>query len=58
MVIVALAKPPVLDLVQVIVKELNVTATLAYRHIFQEVIELIAIKRIDVAQVITSNHTS
>ncbi|MGG4440926.1 2,3-butanediol dehydrogenase [Brevibacillus fortis] len=53
MVIAAFAKPVEIDLFQMMVKETSVAATLAYRHIYPEVIRLIASKQMDVAQVIT-----
>jgi (R,R)-butanediol dehydrogenase/meso-butanediol dehydrogenase/diacetyl reductase len=53
MVIAAFAKPATIDLMQLMVKEANVTSILAYRHIFPEVISLIAAGKLDVKQVIT-----
>ncbi|MFS0553921.1 2,3-butanediol dehydrogenase [Brevibacillus sp. 179-C9.3 HS] len=53
MVIAAFAKPVEIDMLQMMVKETSVAATLAYRHIYPEVIRLIASKQMDVAQVIT-----
>ncbi|RKN85917.1 2,3-butanediol dehydrogenase [Paenibacillus ginsengarvi] len=53
MVIAAFAKQPQIDLLQLMVKEANVTSILAYRHIFPEVISLIAAGQLDVKKVIT-----
>lgn len=53
MVIAAFAKPVEINLMEMMMKETSVAATLAYRHIFPEVIRLIASKQMDVAQVIT-----
>ncbi|MEC0178262.1 2,3-butanediol dehydrogenase [Paenibacillus favisporus] len=52
-VIAAFAKPASIDLMQLMVKEASVTAILAYRHIFPEIISLIANGTLDVKQVVT-----
>lgn len=52
-VIAAIAEPLKVDFFQLLVKEATVTATLAYRHIFPEIIALIAAGALDVKQVIT-----
>lgn len=53
MVIAAFAKPVSLNVSQLLIGELKVTASLAYRHIFPEVISMIATGRLDVKPVIT-----
>lgn len=53
MVIAAFAKPVELDMTLMLVKETNVTASLAYRHIFPEVISLVEQGVLDVKKVIT-----
>lgn len=53
MFIAAFTKPVELDMSLVMIKELNVTSTLAYRHVFPEVINLMASGRLDVKNVIT-----
>ncbi|WP_138751827.1 2,3-butanediol dehydrogenase [Paenibacillus sinopodophylli] len=53
MVIAAFAEPPKVDLFQLMIKEANLTSILAYRHIFPEVLSLIAAGKLDVKQVIT-----
>ncbi|MED1949503.1 2,3-butanediol dehydrogenase [Brevibacillus centrosporus] len=53
MVIAAFTKPVELNMSLVMIKELNVTSTLAYRHVFPEVINLMASGRLDVKNVIT-----
>ncbi|WP_411348269.1 2,3-butanediol dehydrogenase [Paenibacillus sp. WLX2291] len=52
-VIAAISKPLQVDFFQLLVKEATITATLAYRHIFPEIISLIAAGALDVKQVIT-----
>ena len=53
MVIAAIPSPLHVNFLDMLVKEANLTATLAYRHIFPEVISLIAGGALDVKQVIT-----
>jgi len=53
MAIANFAKPVSIDMGQLMFKAADITSTLAYRHIFPEVIELIATGRLDVKQVIT-----
>ncbi|MWV45872.1 alcohol dehydrogenase catalytic domain-containing protein [Paenibacillus sp. HJL G12] len=53
MVIAAFAKPAQLDMTSLLVKEINVTASLAYRHVFPEVISLVEQGALDVKKVIT-----
>lgn len=57
MVIAAFAKPVNVDLMQLMVKEASVSSILAYRHIFPEVISLIATGKLDVKKVITKKIT-
>ena len=52
-VIAAIPNPLQVNFFDLLVKEANLTATLAYRHIFPEVISLIAEGALDVKQVIT-----
>jgi (R,R)-butanediol dehydrogenase/meso-butanediol dehydrogenase/diacetyl reductase len=52
-VIAAIPNPLQVNFFDMLVKEANLTATLAYRHIFPEVIALIAEGALDVKQVIT-----
>lgn len=52
-VIAAIPNPLQVNFFDMLVKEANLTATLAYRHIFPEVIALIAEGTLDVKQVIT-----
>lgn len=53
MVIAAFSKPVTVDMVQVLMKEISITASLAYRHVFPEVIASIAAGSLDVKKVIT-----
>lgn len=53
MIIAAFAKPVQMDAFTVLVGELDITASLAYRHIFPEVIAMISSGRLDVKPVIT-----
>jgi len=53
MVIAGFAKPVSLNMVQVLIGELKITASLAYRHVFPEVISMISTGRLDVGKVIT-----
>ncbi|OWR28906.1 butanediol dehydrogenase [Saccharibacillus sp. O23] len=52
-VIAAIPEPLKVDFFQMLVKEATVTATLAYRHIFPEIIALIEAGALDVKSVIT-----
>lgn len=53
MIIAAFAQPTQINISELMVKEANVTSILAYRHIFPEIIALIADAKLDVKQVIT-----
>ena len=53
MAIAVYAKPVSIDMGQVMFKAADITSTLAYRHVFPEVIEMIATGRLDVKSVIT-----
>ncbi|WP_185602376.1 2,3-butanediol dehydrogenase [Paenibacillus sp. 598K] len=53
MVIAAYGQPVTLDVNQLLIGELKVTASLAYRHVFPEVIAMIASGRLNVEPVIT-----
>ncbi|MEF2964281.1 2,3-butanediol dehydrogenase [Paenibacillus sp. M1] len=53
MIIAAFAKPVTLDVTPVLIGELKITASLAYRHVFPEVIALISAGQLDVKKVIT-----
>ncbi|GAK40652.1 2,3-butanediol dehydrogenase [Paenibacillus urinalis] len=57
MVIAAFAQNPTVDMMQLMTKEANITSILAYRHIFPEVISLIAEGKLDVKPVITKKIT-
>ncbi|GIN37249.1 MULTISPECIES: 2,3-butanediol dehydrogenase [Heyndrickxia] len=57
MAIAVFAKPVSVDMGQLMFKAADVTSTLAYRHVFPEVIEMIATGRLDVKQVITKKIT-
>ncbi|WP_254438612.1 zinc-binding dehydrogenase [Paenibacillus sp. DCT19] len=52
-VIAAIPTPLQVNFFELLVKEANLTSTLAYRHIFPEVVSLIAEGALDVKQVIT-----
>ncbi|MCU6710577.1 zinc-binding dehydrogenase [Paenibacillus sp. J5C_2022] len=47
-------QPVAVDMLQLTVKEASIRTSFAYRHIFPEVIGLIAAGRIDVKQVVTA----
>ncbi|MDQ0271661.1 2,3-butanediol dehydrogenase [Cytobacillus purgationiresistens] len=53
MAIAVYSKPVSIDMGQIMFKAADITSTLAYRHIFPEVIDMIATGRLDVKQVIT-----
>lgn len=53
MAIAVFTKPVSIDMGQVMFKAANVTSTLAYRHVFPEVIDMISTGRLDVTKVIT-----
>ncbi|OLO38998.1 butanediol dehydrogenase [Alkalihalophilus pseudofirmus] len=53
MAIAVYEKPVEIDMMQLMVKAVDVTSRLAYRHNFPEVIEMISEKKLDVSQVIT-----
>lgn len=53
MAIAVFAKPIAIDMGQLMFKAADLTSTLAYRHVFPEVIEMIGTGRLDVKQVIT-----
>ncbi|MFP3918685.1 2,3-butanediol dehydrogenase [Lysinibacillus telephonicus] len=53
MAIAVFAKPIAIDMGQLMFKAADITSTLAYRHVFPEVIEMIGTGRLDVKQVIT-----
>ncbi|MBB3109590.1 (R,R)-butanediol dehydrogenase/meso-butanediol dehydrogenase/diacetyl reductase [Paenibacillus phyllosphaerae] len=53
MIIAAFAQPAQINMFELMVKEANVTSILAYRHIFPEIIALIADGKLDVKQIIT-----
>jgi (R,R)-butanediol dehydrogenase / meso-butanediol dehydrogenase / diacetyl reductase len=53
MVISIFSKPVAMDVNRIVIGELKVSASFAYRHNFPDVIEMIASKRIDVKTVIT-----
>ncbi|RUS46889.1 2,3-butanediol dehydrogenase [Cohnella sp. AR92] len=53
MVIAAFAQPAQINMLELMGKEANVTSILAYRHIFPEIIALIADGKLEVAKVIT-----
>lgn len=53
MIIAAYAKPVTLDVNSILTKEITIKTSLAYRHIFPEVIAMIASGRLDVKPVIT-----
>ncbi|WP_433958241.1 2,3-butanediol dehydrogenase [Cytobacillus horneckiae] len=53
MAIAVFTKPVSIDMGQVMFKAANVTSTLAYRHVFPEVIDMISTRRLDVTKVIT-----
>ncbi|MEC1156000.1 2,3-butanediol dehydrogenase [Cytobacillus horneckiae] len=55
MAIAVFTKPVSIDMGQVMFKAANVTSTLAYRHVFPEVIDMISTGRLDVTKVITKN---
>ncbi|MCM3782151.1 2,3-butanediol dehydrogenase [Neobacillus mesonae] len=57
MVIAAFAEAPKVDIMELMTKEANITSILAYRHIFPEVISLIAEGKMDVKKVITKKIT-
>lgn len=57
MAIAVFAKPVSVDMGKLMFKAADVTSTLAYRHVFPEVIEMIATGRLDVKQVITKKIT-
>lgn len=52
-IIAAITAPLKLNFFDVLIKELNIRSTLAYRHVFPEVIALIAEQKLDVKKVIT-----
>lgn len=51
--IAVFTKPVTVDMGQVLYKAADITSTLAYRHVFPEVIDMIATGRLDVTPVIT-----
>jgi len=53
MAIAVFAKPVAIEMGQLMFKAADITSTLAYRHVFPEVIDMIATGRLDVKQVIT-----
>lgn len=53
MAIAVYAQPVAIDMKQLMLKAADITSTLAYRHVFPEVIDMIATGRLDVKQVIT-----
>lgn len=53
MAIAVFSKPISIDMGQLMFKAADITSTLAYRHVFPEVIDMIATGRLDVKQVIT-----
>ncbi|WP_313897643.1 zinc-binding dehydrogenase [Bacillus litorisediminis] len=53
MAIAVFAKPVAIDMGQLLYKAADITSTLAYRHVFPEVIEMMATGRLDVKPVIT-----
>lgn len=53
MAIAVFAKPVAIDMGQVLFKAADITSTLAYRHVFPEVIDMISTGRLDVKSVIT-----
>ncbi|MEH6995886.1 2,3-butanediol dehydrogenase, partial [Neobacillus drentensis] len=53
MAIAIFTKPVSIDMGQIMFKAATVTSTLAYRHVFPEVIDMISTGRLDVKQVIT-----
>ena len=53
MAIAVYSKPVSIDMGQIMFKAANITSTLAYRHVFPEVIDMISTGRLDVKQVIT-----
>ncbi|PAQ14067.1 butanediol dehydrogenase [Bacillaceae bacterium SAOS 7] len=53
MVVSIIPEPVKVDILQLTIKEANITSVLAYRNIFPEVISLIASGRLDVKKVIT-----
>lgn len=52
-IIAAITAPLNFNFFDVLIKELNIRSTLAYRHVFPEVISLIAEQKLDVKKVIT-----
>lgn len=53
MAIAVFAKPVAVDMGQLLFKAADITSTLAYRHVFPEVIDMISTGRLDVKPVIT-----
>lgn len=53
MAIAVYSKPVSIDMGQILYKAADITSTLAYRHVFPEVIDMISTGRLDVKQVIT-----
>ncbi|WP_071435384.1 2,3-butanediol dehydrogenase [Bacillus kwashiorkori] len=51
--IAVFSKPVEVDMGQILFKAADITSTLAYRHVFPEVIEMIATGRLDVKPIIT-----
>lgn len=53
MAIAVYSKPVSVDMGQIMFKAADLTSTLAYRHVFPEIIDMISTGRLDVKQVIT-----
>ncbi|TKH44680.1 butanediol dehydrogenase [Paenibacillus terrae] len=56
-VVAAYAKPVTLDVNSILIKEVSIRTSIAYRHIFPEVIAMIAAGRLDIKKVITQKIT-